>query len=391
MERRNSQLAQRRSVVFGADQAISSASNFLTAVAVASITDPAGFGAYALGGSLFALALAAGRMTSSERLLLDRDGGRVSLATDSMLLIVALSTAGSILLWIGVGDSAVLAWTAATLPIIAQDRLRFVALTIRPSAAIAGDALWLVVLAAVWPAVWVGGLPSGVGATLITSVPPLASFLLIVVLVRRDVVVKIERDVTRSRSEFRFVLDPWVQAGAVFIAFLIAAAYGSLEIVGRARILVLLFQPFVSISYVGRLVVLRSSNQARIRRWPQFAASACAGYSVLLGALLVVAAQIGIDLREPWSFGPVAFVLMAIAQSARAFQQAVADLLRRSAPGTLVQARVAFAIVLICVVGPLVAWKGLVGLSGAWAVAYIVGAAALRRPDDIPPVEPVER
>lgn len=373
-----SQHRPRRSILLGADQVVSSVSNFVTALAVASITSPAEFGAYALGGSLFALALAAARTTSSERLVMESDRGRAAFTTNSMLLVATLSAGAAVVLWWSIGDAVVLAWAAAAFPILAQDRLRFVALSWHPSAAITGDGLWLAVLAVTWFWVWYGDLPAGRGSALITSVPPLVSFLVLAVLVRNDIAVRVERDVRRFGAEFHFVLDPWLQAGAVFMAFGLAAAFGSLETVGRARALVLLFQPFVSISYVGRLIVLRSRDDAQIRRWPALSAGACAVYSGLIGVAAVFASETFLEPGDLWSFGPLAFVLMAIAQCARAFHQSVADLLRRSSPDRLVRARLAFAILLVAAVGPLVAWRDLVGLTAAWSGAYVVGAFVIR-------------
>jgi hypothetical protein len=375
---RPSRVASRRSIILGADQGVSSVSNFIATLAVASIATPAQFGAYALGGSLFALALAATRMTSSERLVLETDRRRASIATDSMLFVGAVSTVASVVLWGIVGDPTVLAWAAAALPILAQDRLRFVALSKRPGVAIAGDALWLSMTGVLWLAVELAGVSGGPGSVLITSVPPLVSCLFLAVFVRRDIALRVERDIQPFRSEFHFVLDPWIQAGAVFVAFGIAAAVGSLETVGQARALLLLFQPFVSISYVGRLIVLRSRDETRIRRWPTVAAGSCAVYSALVGVAALIARASGLEAGDLWSFAPASFVLMAVAQSARAFHQSVADLLRRSSPGRLVRARLTSAVLLVAGIGPLVAWRELIGLTGAWAAAYIGGALAIR-------------
>lgn len=369
---------QARPALIVLDQLISSGGNLAWMVSAALLLEAEDFGAFSLGWSFVAIAVGGVRYTSSERLVRERVTDRRALITSSWLLVTIISTVGLLGLWAILGTIGIGIWIAACPLVLIQDRLRYLTMSNRPGKVVFADAIWLAVIGLGL----VGNLADGLGArstVVLASVggPALsAAVLLLAMFPRLDWT--IERDLNLVRAEAPFVLDAWIMAAAVFIAQALIGALDSLATVGTVGVLLLLFQPFYSIAYAGRWVVIGARSSERLRRWPSALASVALIYSLAVGAGFWLAHVIW-TLPAVWHVGAAAFSIAAFGQVARAFHSGLTDLARREATDGLIAARATFALCLLVTTAGLVPTLGVAGAALSYTLSFLVGAGVAAR------------
>jgi len=367
----------RRFQLVALDQALSSATNFATVLLAGVYLGGADFGAYALAGSLFGLTLAAARMSSSERLATPtRDHAQFVLAPITVVAVAVAAIVGSGLLLVVTERSVVIQWIIAGPLIVLNDRMRYAALIRRPVVAVAADATWFVVVVAAWSSIELGLLDGEIGLIVATAGGPAAGLFVLAAEGWRSVTAWTAVDLRAARSEVPYIADAWLQAAAVFISLAVVASTASLTVAGGARGVMLVFQPFVSLSYAGRLLIIGSSDERRVRAWPTIMLVASLAYSILIGGVLILA-HAADSTPSIWDFGRITFVLVACGQVARAFHQGVVDVLRRTDPRGLLPARLVFAVVIVALTAPLVRRWELEGFALTFGVSYTIGAAVM--------------
>lgn len=352
------------------DQAISSGTNFVWLVAVTSVSSPSDFGAFGLATSLFAVALGATRTTVSERISLRVDASRHAIASVTWVLVAAASIAAFAVLWLATDRPVTAVWLLLSVTILLQDRLRYVALGACPRVAVIADAVWLILVAIGWMWCATFDVGSAVSAWIVSLPGVVASIVVLAIGVRNFVRPTIERDLAASLAEWRYVLDTWLLAGAVFVALALIASLSSLAEAGSARVMLLLFQPFLSIVYAGRLRVLGRPD-ADVSRWPRSLAAACVIYGIVAGGVLAGLARAG-AVPSVWKIGAPAFLLVTLSQVARSYHQGISDIARRRRPHGLLAARAVFAVVLVGVTSVTTGSHG----AGGYAVALLLSFAA---------------
>jgi hypothetical protein len=371
-----------RAKFFAADQLVSSLSNFLTVLVAGIVLSASDFGAFAIGGSLFGLALGATRMTSSERLATQEPPSGstpAALLTLSVVVVVGCSLLGTGVLFLVTDRPVVLVWAAAAPAILLQDRLRFVALVRSPALATLSDTVWLACVLVIAGIGVAGSLERpATELILLVVLGPLAASTVLLLPLRSVLRFSITNDLRLSREELPFVADAFLVAAAVFVSLAIVGAVGDLASAGRARILYLVFQPLVSIAYAGRLVVLRSETAASTRKWPWVMLMGTIAYSVVGFAALQAFGRYRPE-SDLWRYSSAAFAVFSIGQCARAFHQGVADVGRRTGSQGLVRARLIFLVLTSFVTAPLVIAYGLFGFSLASCLSFSLAAVAVDR------------
>lgn len=372
-----------RGRIVALDQVTSSATNFLVVLVASRLFGAADFGAFAISLSAFGIALGVVRTTSSERLLLDRSTrtGRAALVPLSFLIVLLAAELGLLAIWLVTSSEGAAVWLVAAPMILLQDRMRYLALSLRPLLALASDGVWLVAAIAGWVVASLDVLGALPAMRVVLLVGPVIGLMVLVLGLRADVEPVVALDAAETLTESRFVLDSWILSSGVFVALAGIAAMATLAVAGQVRLLFLIFQPFFSMAYVGRWVVLQARSRTQLDRWP---------IMITVGSAVYAAAAIGaLELLEHldllpavWHIGFGALVLNAIGQVARAFHQGVVDLLRRTLRPVLIRSRAIFAVILM-VTGP--AFAGLWGIEGAalaLMLSFGAGAVAIARSDD---------
>jgi hypothetical protein len=217
-----------------------------------------------------------------------------------------------------------------------------------------------------------------VALALLVVVSPLVAGAVLLVSLRAVLSLDISNDLRLSREELPFVADAFLVAAAVFVSLAIVGAVGDLASAGRSRILFLTFQPLVSLSYAGRLAVLRSQSESRVRRWPWVMLLTTALYSIVgfIGLRTVGRHWLTSEL---WQFSNATFVVFAVGQCGRSYHQGVADVRRRFGSEGLVLARVVFAVLAGVLTAPLVIVHGLFGFSLAMCISFVLAAVVVDR------------
>ncbi len=367
-----------RGTIVALDQLTSSATNFVVVLVASRLFGASDFGAFALSLSAFSIALGVVRTTSSERLLLARPtgSGRAAFVPLSFLIALSALELGLLAIWLVTSSAGAAVWLIAAPVILLQDRMRYLALRVRPLCALASDGVWLVAAIAGWMVVRVDVLEALAAIRVVLVVGPVVGLAVLVLGLRGDVELVVEHDAAETLTESRFVLDSWILSSAVFVALSGVAALASLAVAGQVRLLFLIFQPFFSLAYVGRWGVLRARTETRLERWP---------IMIMIGSAVYGAAAIGalelferLDLLPAvWRIGLGALVLNAIGQVARAYHQGVVDLLRRTLGPGLVGSRSVFAVVLMVTAPAFAGLWGTVGAALALSLSFGAGAVAI--------------
>lgn len=369
------------------DQAASSASNFVWLLAASILLKPDDFGAFGIGATGFGLVLGTVRTTSHERLAIDATGARRSetsgtvrrhaVSSTTPLLLLALWALAIVVVWIRTGNNVWAMWLVAAPLMIVQDRLRYVALVERPVVAVRSDLAWLVTVMIVWAVASTSSLDGRSATWLVVMVPVILAIGVASAGTVDLISAAVDRDLRRSLREVPFVVDAWLLSGSVLLALVIVAGAGSLSDSGRARVLLLVFQPLFSLAYAGRLAVLGGRGSRTM--WPWILATFAAGYGFAATAVVAIVAR-NATVPAAWQIGVPTMMVVTAAHVARGLHQGLSDLARRTDHRGLFLARASFAALLVGATAILTPRYDVLGFAIALSVAFWGGAiVALRR------------